>query len=431
MARARSRRDPIDIWPGFVDALSTLLMVIIFLLAVFMLSQFFMSQLLEGRDEEVDELEITVADLARDLELEREMSRDLRRNVSRLSADLGAARAESEDLVRRLDDVESERSDLSERLALMLSEQSLLQSELQGGRETVEEREARIAALEAELDLNLNAVEAERGKVELQLAELERLRAEIADMTAVHAELQRQIEASASELVQRRASEGALEEALAEAERERAEALAQVRELNQAINALSVRLSGLDNALLEKQGEIDRQSETISQLGARLNEALANEVEELSQFRSEFFGKLRGVLGSRDDVRIVGDRFVFQSEVLFASGEAEIGPGGRQRLAELAQTLRQLVSEIPADIPWVLQVDGHTDKRPISTARFPSNWELSTARAISVARFLIAQGIPADRVAARGLAEFQPLDDGESEAAYRRNRRIEIKLTSP
>ncbi|MCB1834181.1 MAG: peptidoglycan -binding protein [Geminicoccaceae bacterium] len=359
------------------------------------------------------------------------MSRDLRRNVSRLSADLGAARAESEDLVRRLDDVESERSDLSERLALMLSEQSLLQSELQGGRETVEEREARIAALEAELDLNLNAVEAERGKVELQLAELERLRAEIADMTAVHAELQRQIEASASELVQRRASEGALEEALAEAERERAEALAQVRELNQAINALSVRLSGLDNALLEKQGEIDRQSETISQLGARLNEALANEVEELSQFRSEFFGKLRGVLGSRDDVRIVGDRFVFQSEVLFASGEAEIGPGGRQRLAELAQTLRQLVSEIPADIPWVLQVDGHTDKRPISTARFPSNWELSTARAISVARFLIAQGIPADRVAARGLAEFQPLDDGESEAAYRRNRRIEIKLTSP
>ena len=431
MARARSRRDPIDIWPGFVDALSTLLMVIIFLLAVFMLSQFFMSQLLEGRDEEVDELEITVADLARDLELEREMSHDLRRNVSRLSADLGAARAESEDLVRRLDDVESERSDLSERLALMLSEQSLLQSELQGGRETAEEREARIAALEAELDLNLNAVEAERGKVELQLAELERLRAEIADMTAVHAELQRQIEASASELVQRRASEGALEEALAEAERERAEALAQVRELNQAINALSVRLSGLDNALLEKQGEIDRQSETISQLGARLNEALANEVEELSQFRSEFFGKLRGVLGSRDDVRIVGDRFVFQSEVLFASGEAEIGPGGRQRLAELAQTLRQLVSEIPADIPWVLQVDGHTDKRPISTARFPSNWELSTARAISVARFLIAQGIPADRVAARGLAEFQPLDDAESEAAYRRNRRIEIKLTSP
>ncbi|MCB2010945.1 MAG: peptidoglycan -binding protein [Geminicoccaceae bacterium] len=431
MARARSRRDPIDIWPGFVDALSTLLMVIIFLLAVFMLSQFFMSQLLEGRDEEVDELEITVADLVRDLELEREMSHDLRRNVSRLSADLGAARAESEDLVRRLDDVESERSDLSERLALMLSEQSLLQSELQGGRETAEEREARIAALEAELDLNLNAVEAERGKVELQLAELERLRAEIADMTAVHAELQRQIEASAGELAQRRASEGALEEALAEAERERAEALAQVRELNQAINALSVRLSGLDNALLEKQGEIDRQSETISQLGARLNEALANEVEELSQFRSEFFGKLRGVLGSRDDVRIVGDRFVFQSEVLFASGEAEIGPGGRQRLAELAQTLRQLVSEIPADIPWVLQVDGHTDKRPISTARFPSNWELSTARAISVARFLIAQGIPADRVAARGLAEFQPLDDAESEAAYRRNRRIEIKLTSP
>ena len=161
-----------------------------------------------------------------------------------------------------------------------------------------------------------------------------------------------------------------------------------------------------------------------------MNEALADKVEELSQFRSDFFGKLRGVLGSRSDVQVVGDRFVFQSEVLFASGEAEIGAGGRQQLATLATTLIDIARTIPADLPWVLQVDGHTDKRPISTGRFPSNWELSTARAISVARFLIDQGIPAERVAARGFAEFQPVDTADTEQAYRTNRRIEIKITT-
>ncbi|MCB9944345.1 MAG: peptidoglycan -binding protein [Geminicoccaceae bacterium] len=431
MARTRSRRDQIDIWPGFVDALSTLLMVIIFLLAVFMLGQFFMSQQLQGRDKAVDDLQGTVADLTRDLELEREMSRDLRRSVSRLSADLSSSKAEGEDLARRLDESQGERNSLSERLATVLSEQSLLQEDLRQRRDTEQERTARIAALEEELSGNRDQIQAERDKIEMQLAEMDRLREEIADLTAVHAELQRQIDASAGELAQRQAAESDLQTALADSEREKAEALAQVMELTRRINGLSVELASVGQTLDQKQQEIEQQSATISEMGERLNEALADKVQELSQFRSDFFGKLRGVLGSREDVRIVGDRFVFQSEVLFASGEAEIGPRGREQLAKLARTLKELAARIPPDIPWVLQVDGHTDKRPINTSRFPSNWELSTARAISVARFLISQGIPSDHVAARGLAEFQPLDDGETEDAYRRNRRIEIKLTSP
>jgi chemotaxis protein MotB len=172
------------------------------------------------------------------------------------------------------------------------------------------------------------------------------------------------------------------------------------------------------------------QSAMIADLGARLNLALAAEVEELSRFRSDFFGRLRTVLGDRDEVRIVGDRFVFQSEVLFGTGEAEIGAEGARQLAQLADTLIAIADEIPDELPWVLQVDGHTDRRPISTARFPSNWELSAARAISVAQFLVSQGIPPDRVAARGFAQFQPLDPADTLEAYRRNRRIEIKLTT-
>ena len=430
MARTRARRDPIDIWPGFVDALSTLLLVIMFLLVVFMLAQFFMGQLLEGRDETVDELELELAALGRELELERETGRDLRRSVARLSADLGTARADDEDLELQLVESRDERDRLSERVALLVSERALLQQEQSRRQETAEERERRLAELEAELRASLETATADRETIELQLAEITGLRDETDRLAALRAQLEAEIDTLSGALAERRIAEEGLEESLAKSERERLEALARAQELSRQINALTVEMTALDQALGEKEAEIDRQSQAIGELGNRLSEALADRVQELSQFRSEFFGRLRGVLGAREDIRIVGDRFVFQSEVLFASGEAEIAPGGRQQLASLARTLREITAEIPSDLPWVLQVDGHTDKRPIRTPRFPSNWELSSARAISVARFLVSQGVPSSRVAARGLAEFQPLDQADSEEAYRRNRRIEIKLTS-
>jgi chemotaxis protein MotB len=204
----------------------------------------------------------------------------------------------------------------------------------------------------------------------------------------------------------------------------------EVRRLVARIQSLGAQLALMDRTLADKQAEIDRQGLRIAELGQRLNQALANRVEELAQYRSDFFGRLRRVLGDREDVRIVGDRFVFQSEVLFAPGEAELGPGAAAEIAKLAATLRQIANEIPPELPWVLQVDGHTDRRPIATPRFPSNWELSTARAISVVRQLMALGIPAERLAARGFGEFQPLDPGDGEEAWRRNRRIELKLTT-
>jgi len=207
------------------------------------------------------------------------------------------------------------------------------------------------------------------------------------------------------------------------------EAQAQVLLLNRQVVALREQLARISDLLADAEAKNKADDVQIADLGRRLNVALANKVQELARYRSEFFGRLREVLGDRQDVRIVGDRFVFQSEVLFASGSAELGAPGQRQMAQLAQTFKQIAGKIPKDLPWILRVDGHTDIAPIHTTEFPSNWELSTARAVSVVQFLIAQGIPADRLAATGFGEFQPLEQDRSDDAFRRNRRIELKLT--
>jgi chemotaxis protein MotB len=206
-------------------------------------------------------------------------------------------------------------------------------------------------------------------------------------------------------------------------------ALSQVEMLNQQIAALRRQLAALEDAL-ETSERKDRESQgRIADLGQRLNVALAQRVQELSRYRSEFFGRLRAILANRPDVRVVGDRFVFQSEVFFDAGAAALRPEGRAELDKLAAALIDLEKQIPTEINWVMRVDGHTDSRPISSPQFPSNWELSAARAISVVQYMIGKGVPAQRLVAAGFAEFQPLDTAQSDEAYRRNRRIELKLT--
>jgi chemotaxis protein MotB len=374
VARLRRSREQVDIWPGFVDAISTLLLSIIFLLIVFVLGQFFLGQLLQGRNETVTRLQGQVKDLASQLGLEQDAAADLRRTLARLNSDLSQAFRERDDLKGQLARADAERDRLGEQVASLSDQQGRLQQQL--------------------------------------------------------AEAQKVVTADKDTIQQWQAQAASASQARDTTVSERDKALQQVRTLTDQIATLGRQLAAIDQALGLKQQEIDRQNAQIADLGARLNVALASKVEELSQYRSDFFGRLRQALGSREDVRIVGDRFVFQSEVLFPSGSADISPEGQSQLAKLAGALKEITKEIPPDLPWVLQVDGHTDRRPISSSRFPSNWELSTARAIAVARFLVTQGIPPDRVAARGFAEFQPLDPGDSEEAYRRNRRIEIKLTT-
>ena len=294
---------------------------------------------------------------------------------------------------------------------------------------TREELERRIAELTAQIavlsaakagvDAKLadawSTIEAEREKITVQLAEIALLQQIRDDLTA-RLDTEQQDNA-------RLRTENRTQQTLSEKSR------TEVVLLNQQIAALRRQLATLSTALEASETLNKEQNARILDLGKRLNTALATKVQQLARYRSEFFGRLRDILGNQNNIRIVGDRFVFQSEVLFNSGQAVLEQGGREQMITLARTLQELTQKIPDDLDWVLRVDGHTDIQPIATPAFPSNWELSTARAISVVKFLIAQGIPPQRLAATGFGEFQPLDPARTPAAFRKNRRIELKMT--
>ncbi len=383
-----------NIWPGFVDALAALLMVVIFLLMIFVLAQFFLSQALSGRDQALVQLRGQVDELATLLSLERRASADLRANLTQLSADLQASIAARDELTATVRSL-TERATGAER-----------------------EAEALRGALAAAAEKN----EAGQAQLEAQSRQLASLAGQIAALEALKGDLEKEI----AELGRKTETS---EQALI-AERELSEsARAQVALLNRQMAALREQVAQLNAALEASETEVKEQQVEIANLGERLNAALATKVQELARYRSEFFGRIREVLGDHPNVRIVGDRFVFQSEVLFASGSAEIEPAGERQLVQVAELITQLATEIPDDIDWILQINGHTDPVPVVRGRYDSNWELSAARAIAVVRLFVENGIPPSRLAAAGFGEFSPLAEGDSAEAYRRNRRIEIKLT--
>ncbi|HXE28850.1 MAG TPA: peptidoglycan -binding protein [Stellaceae bacterium] len=313
----RPRRLGIDIWPGFVDALSQLVMVIVFVLLVFTAGQFYLTDALSGRDAQLQRLAQQVDQLADMLSMAQSGKTDLQSRLNSLTQQLAAAN-----------------------------------QALAAAREQNTQSEQRATAAQTTVD-----------------------------------------------------------------------------QLNQNIAALRDQLTQIAAALGASETKNKDQEAQITDLGQRLNTALLSQVAQLAKYRSEFFGRLRDALGNRPDIRIVGDRFVFQSEVLFPPASAQLNDAAKQRLAVVATALKDIATKIPDDIPWVLAVNGYTDKRPINTPQFPSNWELSAARAITVINFLIAQGVPSDRLAAAGFAEHDPIDSGDSEEAYAKNRRIELKLT--
>lgn len=362
----RDRRSSADIWPGFVDALAALLMVIIFLVMIFALSQFFLTEQLTGQKSNISQLESRVSELSKLLDLEREANEKARENISRLESLYRSTLATNEDLTRQL---------------------SSVSSELAASKEELSEQQKKVT----DLTQQIAALEALRDK----------LRAEV--------------ESKGKAL---------------EAEKEiSTEAQAQLALFNKQLAELRAQLAQLNAALEAAEARNQEQKAQIKSLGQRLNAALATKVQELQKYRSEFFGRLRDVLGNQPGIEIVGDRFVFQSEVLFPSGSDALQPGGKRQISQLAQTLKTIMGKIPKDIDWILRVDGHTDRRPISTPEFPSNWELSQARALAVVRHLISLGIPPDRLAATGFAQYQPIARGSSPEALRQNRRIELKFT--
>jgi chemotaxis protein MotB len=340
MALPRSRRDSgMNYWPGFVDALSTLILSIIFLLTVFMVAQFFLSQEVAGKDTALARLNAQISRLSDLLALEHTGKTNLEDELARLRASLSAAEGERD----------------------------RLRGAAEGAQTSTDAGRAEVGRLNSQIDIEKAAT---------------------------------------------------------------ARAVAQIEILNQQISALRRQIAALETALgASEQKEKDAQLH-IADLGQRLNVALAQRVQELSRYRSDFFGKLRDILGNRPDIRIVGDRFVFQSEVFFDSGAAVLRPEGRAELDKLAAALLELEKQIPSDINWVLRVDGHTDTRQLSaTSPFKSNWDLSASRAISVVQYLISKGVPPQRLVAAGFGEFQPIDPGNTDEAFSRNRRIELKLT--
>lgn len=398
MAAASSRRraGAADYtWPGYVDALTTLLMVLIFLLSLFSVAQFTLSDALNTRDSAIDQLNKQVGDLASLLSIEKTASEGLQKDLEKLTLQFRQSQSERDKLGADLaaerqasGALKIERDQLTERLTSMLAERDRLSSALQN---SAKEAEARVADVQKE--------------VERQRLELTRLAASLA---------------AANE------EKGKLFGDLTEEQKLSAEQKAAVVRLSAELAGLKNELGRLNAALDAADVKAKEQNAQIIDLGQKLNRALASKVEELARYRSEFFGKLREALQGQRDVQVVGDRFVFQSEVLFPSGSAQLQPGGEKQLASVAQRLIEISSRIPKDINWVLQVDGHTDNKPIKSAAFPSNWELSAARAIAVVKFLHEQGIPNDRLVAAGYGEFQPLSTIDTA----RNRRIELKLTS-
>ncbi|MEE9598323.1 MAG: peptidoglycan -binding protein [Acidiferrobacterales bacterium] len=406
-ALTRRSRYAVNVWPAFVDALASVLLVFIFVVLIFVLAQFFLNERLIGRERALDELSLQVNELANTLSLAREKSAELGERITELSTRLKATLAERDSLTSRLA-VTTQRAEVAE---------------------------AKASQLEAKLEDASTIITADKEKIELQLREIASLQENIANLRQRRTELETRV-AELAETVKQRDEEvvvardrsKTLEADLTEVKEE---SRARVALLSQQIAALREQLTRLSAALALEESKVEEQKVKVAELGQRLNVALARKVQELNRYRSEFFGRLREALGDHPDIRIVGDRFVFPSELLFPTASATLMPAGGHQLTRLAETLKTVTSKIPSDIDWILRVDGHTDRRPIQTARFPSNWELSTARALSVVNYLIAQGISPVRLAATGFGEFRPLDDRISEDAYKRNRRIEIKLTQP
>ncbi len=466
--RRRSDADALNPWPGYVDALSTLLMVIIFVLLVFVLAQAFLSVALTGRDRALDRLNRQVAELTDMLSLERGRAGELQLSVAQLNRDLTAATQAREGLTRELaglreeqtrvqadrDALRTERDRLSARLAdaalqsqsaLSRNEQlqarvaetagrtdqagqeaAALAAQLAEGRRQLEQYRTQLARVQAELD---RTVTADKATIEARLSDIARITDQLRALNALKDELERQARDAAVRATTEEQRRQAMAAQLADEQKLSESSRAQLALVSRQMAELRAQLSQVAAALeaADKSGR-DKDA-VITSLGARLNVALASKVEELQRYRSEFFGRLREVLANRQGVQVVGDRFVFQSEVLFPVGSADMTAAGQEQIRQLATTLKSIAADIPADLNWIMRVDGHADRQPLGRGQFASNWELSAQRAINVVKLLTEEGVPPNRLAATGFGEFQPLDGAEGPTSYARNRRIELRLT--
>jgi chemotaxis protein MotB len=459
-------------WPGYVDALSTLLMVIIFVLLVFVLAQAFLSVSLSGRDKQLDQVNQQLAQVSDMLSLERGRSANLQQSINQLNTELSATSAARNSLSQQLaalksqadsaaadrDSLRADRDRLAQQLAdaelkaranaartdqlqqqLTTASQSTdaakqetttVATQLGDARRELADTQARLAEMQRQMaDLN-KTVRADKETIETKLSDLAKLAEQNRALLALRDDLEKQAQDAAARAMTDEQRRAAVEIQLGDERKLGDSARAQLALLNRQVDELKSQLTSVAKALDLAKSEGAQKDAQIANLGQKLNVALAAKVEELQRYRSDFFGKLRDVLANRPGIQVVGDRFVFQSEVLFPVGSADLTTVGQNEITALAITIKDIATEIPPDVHWIMRVDGHTDRQPIKNGgQFASNWELSAARAITVVKLLIADGVPAEHLAATGFADNQPLDSTDTPDAYAKNRRIELRLT--
>ena len=484
-SKSQSSEDNSLIWPGFVDVLASTLMVIIFVVLLFTVAQVYLGDLVVGKNEQIQNLEKTIeiqdeTIVEQDLSLsDKELALIERQEViSQLDTELEildeeirlkqSEISEKENLLTAKDEEIFEK----ESLITVKDQEISLQDELLKQKDEtiitlddlidkqaldITELNEIIARITEELSLSLEEKEELRGRLsslnkeqELLKSQLQELGGENQALVGQLSDSQGRIQSRLESLSSSKGENEILETQISSVENQNQslrdqitsleqdsviqtislnDALAQISRLSEDIKILSNEIQLLNNLLDSKEAEIASNKIELGELGDRLNRVLTSELYKLQKYKSEFFGQLSETLGQREDIQIKGDRFIFQSEILFESGSADIQAGGRVALSLIAKTLIDLSNQIPTDLNWILQVDGHTDKIPIATTRFPSNWELSHARALEVVKFFIQQGIPADKLSANGYGEHQPISLGSSPEDLKLNRRIELKIT--
>ena len=476
--RGNGGQGEMNAWPGYVDALSTLLMVIIFVLLVFILGQAFLSLALSGRDRALDRVNRQLTELTDMLSLEKGRTAELKLSVAGLNRDLTAAAVARDTLGQQLtalrslqartlaerDELGRDRDRLSAKLAdseLRMQAQQTRNDQLQAqigdnarqsdqsataAAETsaklittaralaatqarLAEAQARQMEMQRQQDALDKSVQINRDTLAARLSDLARLQDQAKALIALRDDLERQVKDAAVRATTEAERNAALAAQLSTEQNLSESARAQMALINQQVSELRAQMASVQAALEASEASARDKDVQIVNLGGRLNAALAQKVEELQRYRSDFFGRLRKVLANRPGVRVVGDRFVFQSEVLFPVGSADLTVAGWEQIKALAATLKAIAAEIPPDVNWLLRVDGHADRQPVLSNRFASNWELSASRAITVVKLLIGEGVPANRLAATGFGDNQPLDNADTTEAYAKNRRIELRLT--
>ena len=470
-SKSQNSEDTSLIWPGFVDVLASTLMVIIFIVLLFTVSQVYLGDLVVGKNEQILNLEKTIE--IQDETIVEQDSTLIDKEITLIERQEVIDQLDNE-LVILDEEIRLKQSEILDKQNLLTSkdQEISLQEAIIDQKEdaiitldTLIEEQAldigkvnqMIAQLTQELSLSLEEKENLRGQLVDLNQEQETLKNTLSQLGGKNEELvgklsdsqnrvQSLLETLSSSEVENKGLQGKIDDIkdqnlslqgqISELENESSfktenlnDALIKISRLSDDIKILSNEIQLLNNLLDSKEAEIANNKIELGEIGDRLNRVLTSELFKLQKYKSEFFGKLSEALGDRDDIQIKGDRFIFQSEILFDSGSVEIQSSGRVALSLIAKTLIDLINDIPTELNWVIQIDGHTDKVPISTSQFPSNWELSHARALEVVKFFIGQGIPADRLSANGYGEYQPINIGDSREDLKQNRRIELKIT--